>query len=388
MKRFLRQTAILCILALCIPLFGVSAIDIEYPPLAPDIVSGNVYYIRNKWSGLYLDVERASHADGARVLQHHLTDGDNQKWTIERLSNGNYIIRPVHSPTMALMGTYLEPMENGGRVTISGVLSNDPEIVLPAMQWRFDKTEDGGFIISTMSSNYSRCLVTENASQDSGAYVVQYQYEDNGDTNDIWVLEPLGAQTGMVNDFWQYNIQSTNPVGEAEHLFVPYKGEMWLNFYNNPKVVKSTIGVKFNYQNIQELKNQVDPEYEGSYFGIDVTSHSSGGNSNKSSLSAYTVVTNLPNPKIDIENDRWHPGDRDFRFEESEVVCQSPDRLVVDRDYFMITYWHDYRRGDIKDAGYVTTTFELDDLYGGEYIYKIQSDKTHTLDYGKQGGYQ
>ena len=55
------------------------------------------YAIISRHSGLALDVDANSTADGANVVQWEYTGGENQQFDITNLGNGYYTIRPAHS---------------------------------------------------------------------------------------------------------------------------------------------------------------------------------------------------------------------------------------------------------------------------------------------------
>ncbi len=60
-------------------------------------LGGGQYSIRNVQSGLYLDVESASHDHGAKFLLWGNNGGDNQKFAFIPTGDGYYRITPVHS---------------------------------------------------------------------------------------------------------------------------------------------------------------------------------------------------------------------------------------------------------------------------------------------------
>lgn len=382
-----RIVALMALLAVFATMFGMTAFATYENP--PDIVSGGIYYIRNKWSGLYLDVYNGDSNSGTNVIQFTWNGADNQKWKIIQISPGNYVIRPLHAQDMALdvANNY---DANGSNVDIWYAGTSNTTSLPDYLQWRLIKSSDGGFIIQSKCSNYNKCMVVEYASQDAGGNVIQYAFEDNAGTNDIWVLEPVGYLTSVISTSWTHSSQSSNPTGSQERLFVPYRGTLYLDFFNSPtKVVKSTMSVMFNNRNIAEILSIKNSK--GYNFDIDVTSHRNI-EPYKSELSAYAVVTNLPNPKIDIEDDFTFPGvgqDWDNNNEESEVVVQSPEYLTAEKDYFMLTYWLDRRNGETTDAGYIEATQEMSKYeFYGEYNPMIDPIYTKSLSYGSQGGYK
>ena len=61
------------------------------------IDSGKIYYIRNAQSGLYLDVSFAINQDGQEVIACAFNGNANQKWKVNRNSNGTYTLVAVFS---------------------------------------------------------------------------------------------------------------------------------------------------------------------------------------------------------------------------------------------------------------------------------------------------
>lgn len=54
--------------------------------------AGNIYYLKNKQSGLYLGIEQESNAEGIALVQQEFTGNESQKWRFGHLQNGTYNI--------------------------------------------------------------------------------------------------------------------------------------------------------------------------------------------------------------------------------------------------------------------------------------------------------
>ena len=213
-------------------------------------------------------------------------------------------------------------------------------------------------------SNYSKAMVVQNASLSAGANVFQWQYDENSCYNDIWVLEPIKAWTGSRANTWD---NESKPA---------YKGELWIDTYNSDdNILKSTVNVFLNSNDITRIKNEKTSR--AYYWGLDVTSHRKN-NENVSDLSAYAVITNIPNPKIDIEDDELI-----FNNEESEVICLSPENLIAGQQYRMITYWKDKRNGN--NEGYIELSSEFSVKGSSDYNF-AGSQYRKTISYGKTRG--
>ena len=69
------------------------AVNVSAAGVSPS--SGNIYYIKNKNSGLYLTVQNDSKANGANVVQSTGTGSLGQRWILEKNSNGTYRFHPA-----------------------------------------------------------------------------------------------------------------------------------------------------------------------------------------------------------------------------------------------------------------------------------------------------
>ena len=327
--------------------------------------TGPDYYIRNAHSGLYLDVDHAGTTSGTNMIQYGLTGDPNQRWRIYGLGNGYYALRPAHASGLAL------DVLQGGTTSGVGVWNlgtANTSSIRTSSQWKLYYSSSGGVIIKSRCSNDTMALEVYNANMNSGADVTQYYHVEDATRNDEWVLEPIHWFTGNNALTWSLSSQAVEPTGSQEYMFVPQRGILWFDFYNSypQKVMKSTVDCWFTQSNINEIIRRYNLPIAPlllqfpQFFDFDVTSHRSGSE-NLSPLSAYAVVTNIPNPKIDIEDDSGDAGssDTDSNYEESEVACLSPGSLVAGKQYVMTTYWYDYRAGVENDSGWITVRPEM-----------------------------
>jgi len=93
-------TAVACI-SLYIPLFN--NIDVNAYDTATRIISGEIYHIKNKNSGQYLDVSDAVDQNYQNVQQWRKNNSDAQRWQVVHEGNGIYkIVSQVGSKTRVL----------------------------------------------------------------------------------------------------------------------------------------------------------------------------------------------------------------------------------------------------------------------------------------------
>ncbi len=146
----------------------------------------------------------------------------------------------------------------------------------------------------------------------------------------------------------------------------------------------------YNVENILLHNNGEHPESNKTLFlGVDITSVR---NSLTDKMSAYLVVTNLPNPKTDLE-DEDALGTRN---EESEVVALG--EVEADTEYYMYVLWNDYREGGSSDDGQWQVQFNMSGRYIGKgaiWIPTFSGDYNNVwtavgvqaiLPYGNEGG--
>ena len=97
-----------------VPNQAMTSVALQYHPLNKTLAQQFIFekydtkywIIRNKKSGLVLDVNGASTSAGALVLQSEWHEGDNQLWEIRKVNypstENQYQLRPKHAPDLAL----------------------------------------------------------------------------------------------------------------------------------------------------------------------------------------------------------------------------------------------------------------------------------------------
>lgn len=110
---------------------------------------------------------------------------------------------------------------------------------------------------------------------------------------------------------------------------------------------------------------------ENCYLTLDVSCVRDGGVLDP--FDAYLITTNLPNPKTDLESDNHIIGDG--RREESEVVALG--MVTSGTEYYMSTYWDDYRTGD--SSGRFEAQFSMSAKGVSDYNNVIQSSAVQAI---------
>ena len=143
--------------------------------------AGNIYYIKNKNSGMYLTVENDSASNGANVIQATGTGSLGQRWIPELCSDGTYRLHPATDMTGGIsLDVAYGSTENGANIQI---WENNG---YSAQQFGFVESGDG-YAITTKVTNQESCLDVERKSTQSGANVLQYT--NRGADNQIWYFE-------------------------------------------------------------------------------------------------------------------------------------------------------------------------------------------------------
>lgn len=166
---------IACVIA-CLP---ASEIVTHAAAVTPE--SGNIYYIKNKNSGLYLTVENDSASNGANVIQATGTGSLGQRWIPELCSDGTYRLHPATDLTGGISLDVANGSTDGG--TNIQIWENNG---CSAQQFGLVKSGDG-YIITTKVTEQNSCLDVLNFSTESGANVIQWT--NNETDNQIWFFE-------------------------------------------------------------------------------------------------------------------------------------------------------------------------------------------------------
>jgi len=113
------------------------------------------------------------------------------------------------------------------------------------------------------------------------------------------------------------------------------------------------------------------------YVTLDQVADGDGG---RDGLDADLIVSTLPNPKYDYEDDNG-----DGRDEESEAVALGS--VTTSTQYAMRTYWNDRRKGGKEDGGVIEVAFTMSKKGFSDYntCQPPKEDQIHNR-YGKRRG--
>ncbi len=178
--------------------FDVEVSDVDSQSLAQRAaasydtsLSGN-YYIKNAYSGLYLDVDGGATANGTNIQQWTYNGYASQQFSLVSVGNGYYAIKTVCSGGKQALdvwargtadGTNIATYEYGGGIN---------------QHFKFVKQSDGSYAILTRMSGDKSCLDDYEWSKSAGGNVVQWNYW--GGACQKWFLTKVGGSSSQSYD--------------------------------------------------------------------------------------------------------------------------------------------------------------------------------------------
>ncbi|MBD3921367.1 RICIN domain-containing protein [Paenibacillus sp. PR3] len=128
------------------------------------------YYIKNKNSGLYLDVENGSAADGANIRQWSYNGADAQKFRIVYYGSGDYYLLTGASAYKSSVDVYNGSSANGTNIDQWTYWGGTMQL------FKIQQNDDGTVAFLTKSSGYASALDVLNGSTTAGGNVEQWPY--------------------------------------------------------------------------------------------------------------------------------------------------------------------------------------------------------------------
>ncbi|VUD56325.1 Extracellular exo-alpha-L-arabinofuranosidase [Thalassocella blandensis] len=157
--------------------FNDQASSLRVTPNGDQSLSGR-FYIRNRKSGLYVDVANFSQDDGGNLLQWNFHGGTNQQFDFEHLGDGVYVIRSVVSgKAMDIDGI---STSNGANVHQWAYVGGDNQKFIAHKEGQFHQ-------LIALHSN--RVVEVANGSMEPDANV--QQWDNNNQITSYWELVPV-----------------------------------------------------------------------------------------------------------------------------------------------------------------------------------------------------
>ncbi|WP_114383104.1 RICIN domain-containing protein [Paenibacillus prosopidis] len=143
------------------------------------------YYIKNKNSGLYLDVANGSADDGTNIQQWSYNGSNAQKFRIVYFGNGDYYMLTANSSYKSAVDVVNGSSANGANINQWTYWGGNPQL------FKIQQNDDGTVAFLTKASGYTGALDVINGSTALGANVQQWQY--SGGDMQKWELVKAGG---------------------------------------------------------------------------------------------------------------------------------------------------------------------------------------------------
>lgn len=145
-------------------------------------IMNNTFFIKNAYSGRYLDLYRGIDTDGTNVQQSAYNGGVNQQWYINYNGDGTFSFLSQVNRNYAL-DVYGASSDNLANIGIWSHHNGD------AQKFKIGYTGTSTYAITTKISNYEKAVVVHNNGCSDEDNVNQYKY--SGNWNELWILEPV-----------------------------------------------------------------------------------------------------------------------------------------------------------------------------------------------------
>ena len=231
--------------------------DASFPLVVTEIPEGT-YFLRNKTTECYADIDYQIMEDGRTIHQWEFHGGNTQKWVFTHLGDGTYSIHSKNASTRYYLGV------SGDSSTIDQPVVLRTGAITSGMKWTVEKTENGAYKLIPKSGEANGCvLATSKSSSANGAILVQGKYRDNNSYRDEWLIST--SYSLSINIFYDYAFAAR--YSNAENLldsFQPQVKEIFGEIFglsiawNTPQKIYSTPDMCKVYAGVGINANTVD----------------------------------------------------------------------------------------------------------------------------------
>ena len=159
--------------------------DMSFPLVVTEIPEGT-YFLRNKTTECYADIDYQIMEDGRTIHQWEFHGGDTQKWVFTHLGDGTYSIHSGNSTTKYYLGV------KGDSSAVNQDIVLRTGSITSGMKWTIEKTANDAYKLIPKSGEENGCvLATSTSSATNGSILVQGDYIDNNSYRDEWIVHPL-----------------------------------------------------------------------------------------------------------------------------------------------------------------------------------------------------
>ncbi len=171
-----------------------------------DEFNGKEFFIKNMFTGQYLDVSGGVAKNGTNVQQYKYNGTDSQKWYMKYNNDGTFTFFSRVGKTSVY--EYALDISNGSTANYANV-----------QIWRNNGTDSQKFIVKpsnfstfvifTKITNGTKAVVVNGPTCNQGGNVDQYTYQ--GHVNEAWILEPVSKNSTLGVKYAQNNFNKYVP---------------------------------------------------------------------------------------------------------------------------------------------------------------------------------
>ena len=152
------------------------------------------YFIGNKQTGKYMDLEGAGTADGTPIQQWEFHGQSWSRWVIKMQRSGAYSIQSAYT------GKYIG-VENSSTVDGAAIKQYASVDDQPGREWYISQTSGGAYRFRPGSSSGMALAVPASGASTDGTDLVQLAYTNDTNYRDEWVVERLLPTSGYEVDY-------------------------------------------------------------------------------------------------------------------------------------------------------------------------------------------
>ena len=209
MKRKIKMSLFILLVLLIICLFNNSYAYTEQPEL-----NEKFFYIKNAYTGQYLDVEGGVSQAGTNIQQYEYNGSSAQKWYVHHLGNGEYMLLSGIDHFVDNQGinnfSYALDIDNGYNTNGAQIHIWSAVIGGTTQTVGFVRKPDGTYVIQTKCSNYTKVVSLSNNVCTNGVNIHQWEYSNH--SHDHWIMEPVEESTAVSKSYalsaYQYHLDA------------------------------------------------------------------------------------------------------------------------------------------------------------------------------------
>ena len=174
--------------------------SITYSVISNPVIQNGTYFLENKKTGRYIDVEDNQFSEGAYTHQWEFLGISSQKRLISYTHDANYYTIKAASSSSFYMRVKDDSPNADIRIVLSeGLDSNSTKTLTNGMIWDFSKTSSGAYKIGAKvgESNNRVLAVGSYILNINGIDVEQRNYSNNTDYIDEWIIIPVNNTVSL-----------------------------------------------------------------------------------------------------------------------------------------------------------------------------------------------